>query len=339
MDTPTTTRVTMPKNEKDDKIPKDEPEEPEEPVDVTAATVAEIKTGSHPPDNEFRWGDPLMILRHCWTEFLAEALGVCFIVWFGTGSVITLFIYGEHAPAVVGVALTFGFVVACAVWALSGLSHTHLNPAITLAVLVMFNISVFKAACYIISQLVGGIVGSALVLAFFPRLIAEPVHWGANILAKGKTTTWSDETWDMGIGQGFFIELFLSFFFVLVVLNTSSPALEKGGVGKFAPFAVGLAVFCCHIIAVPLTGCSINPARSLGPAIISGVWYAHYIYWSGPLAGGALAGLVYKFVFLSPHDKSIVKSEEALLRAHKALKTKENVQDLNSDPANNKTTL
>lgn len=275
-----------------------------------AETTSDLKQGYHQPENQFSWGDPLQIFLVCWPEFVGEFMGTLFFVFFGTASVVLLLAPdGPTSTAFLGISFAFGFCLSGVVWILSGISHAHINPAITLAILVLHNISVFKAIYYVISQIGGGLVGSALVLAFIPAEIARPVAYGATLLAANSTSVWG--TWSLGIGQGFFIEFFLTFFFVFCILATSkiSPS-DQTSVGKFAPLAIGFALFVAHCVGVQLTGCSLNPARSLGPAVISGVWTAHYIYWAGPLGGAVAGALVYRYVFQSPHQTDEVSDTE-----------------------------
>lgn len=260
----------------------------------------------HAPEHEFIVGNPVKVFLACWEELFAEFLGTCFLIFFGTGSVILLLNDGLNMATVLAISLTFGFAIAAIVWAISGISHGHINPAITVAVLVLKNISLVKAILYIIAQLCGALLGSGLVFAFFPGLLGRATSYGATTLASNRSTVHSDkETWSMGIGQGFFIEVFLTGFFVFVIFMSSKTASnDKLSVGKFAPLAIGFAAFVCHIIGVQLTGCSINPARSFGPAVVSGTWTAHYIYWLGPFTGAILAALVYKYIFHSPTNES-----------------------------------
>jgi len=279
----------------------------EKPHKTTIGEAVEIAKESYePPVRHFRLGIPCQILVACWREFIAEFLGTAFLVFFGTGSVVIFFgIEGISSAGNLGIALAFGFTISCVVWAISGISLGHINPAITIAILSLRNISVFKALCYIICQLSGALLGSAIVFGIFPRLIAAHVNFGATVLAFNRTVAWSNQTWELGIGQGFFIEFWLTFFFLFVILLSAKTSKhDDNSVGKFAPLSIGFAALVCHLVGVQLTGCGINPARSFAPAVISGVWNQQYIYWIGPITGAVLAAMIYEFIFQRSHDES-----------------------------------
>ena len=135
------------------------------------------------------------------------------------------------------------------------------------------------------AQLSGAIVGALLLLAAIPE--AADTNLGSHALGA-----------DVSVGMGLVMEIILTFVLVFVIFGT---AVDPGGAGPLAPMAIGLAVLVGHLVAVPITGASMNPARSLGPALVSGEWANHWIYWIGPLIGGGLAGLTYKFAFLNRH--------------------------------------
>lgn len=101
---------------------------------------------------------------------------------------------------------------------------------------------------------------------------------------------------DVSVGMGLLMEIVITFALVFVIFAT---AVDPRGMGNLAPLAIGLTVLADHLLAVPITGASMNPARSFGPALVSGEWAGHWLYWAGPLLGGALAGLVYQIAFIN----------------------------------------
>ena len=136
---------------------------------------------------------------------------------------------------------------------------------------------------FMVAQLGGAVVGALLLLAAIPD--AADTNLGAHALGP-----------DVSVGMGFVMEVVVTFVLVFVIFAT---AVDPGGIGNRAPLAIGLAVLVDHLVAVPITGASMNPARSFGPALVAGEWSYHWIYWVAPLLGGAVAGLVYEFAFIN----------------------------------------
>ena len=167
------------------------------------------------------------------------------------------------------------------VFATASISGGHLNPAVTLAAVLSRKLDPFKGALFIFGQLTGAVMAGLLLLYVIPD--AAQGNLGAHGLGSGVT-----------VGMGFTIEFVLTFLLVFVVFMT---AMSNRETGAFAPIPIGLTVLVVHLVAVPLTGAGINPARSLGPAVAAGFWADHWVYWIAPLAGGALAAAVHKVFF------------------------------------------
>jgi MIP family channel proteins len=161
------------------------------------------------------------------------------------------------------------------------ISGGHLNPAVTVAMLLTGRISLPRSLSYILAQLVGGTLGALLLRPIFPDL---PAGLGATVLGDGVTPM-----------QGVLIEAVLTFFLVFVVFGV---AVDPRGPKQLFGICIGLVLTFDILAGGPLTGASMNPARSLGPALASGTWTAHWVYWVGPLLGGAIAGLAYNQFFL-----------------------------------------
>lgn len=160
----------------------------------------------------------------------------------------------------------------------------HLNSAVTFGMLVAGRISVPRAIIYLISQLAGAIVGSALVLAI------DPNGHKAAMGAANRLNTW------VTVGTGVGVEILLTAIFVFVIFAAvdKARASTSAHLPVLAPFAIGITLFLCHIVAVPIDGCSVNPARSFGTAVISNVWKNHWIFWVGPFIGAGVVGLLYE---------------------------------------------
>ncbi|XP_076161294.1 aquaporin AQPAn.G isoform X2 [Ptiloglossa arizonensis] len=217
-------------------------------------------------------------------EFLvmmfAEALGTFLLVLIGCASCITWSV--NDPPTVMHIAFTFGLAVASLAHVLGPVSGCHVNPAVTIGLLVSGNCSFLKAICYIVCQCCGAIAGSAVLKALIPE---SPIHGlGATALAPRIT-----------YGQGVFIEAIVTFLLLLVVHAVTDP--KRTDTKGWAPLAIGLTITVAHMAAVPVTGSSMNPARTLGPAVILGQWYNLWVYWVGPILGAAVAGGLYKMAF------------------------------------------
>ena len=157
--------------------------------------------------------------------------------------------------------------------------RAHVNPAVTIGLLVGGKISGGKAVGYIISQLVGGTIAGLLLRAIYPVSVWAPVNLGTPGLGEG-----------VSAGTGVLVEIILTFFLVTAVYGTAVD--EKAP--KIGGFGIGLVLVFDILMGGPLTGASMNPARTFGPAVASGFWDAHWVYWVGPIAGGILAAIAYK---------------------------------------------
>ena len=205
---------------------------------------------------------------------VAEFIGTFALIFVGVGA-----IYND--PGLLGIALAHGLTIAVMVSATGAISGGHLNPAVTLGVLVGRQIELPKAVAYWIAQLLGAFVAGIVLV----NLLGSGLQSGTDIVSRGTPDLAS------GVGplRGIIIEAVLTFFLVFVVYGTAvdSRAPRIGGL------AIGLTVALDILFGGPLTGAAMNPARTFGPALASGHWNNHLVYWLGPLLGGALAGLVY----------------------------------------------
>lgn len=212
---------------------------------------------------------------------VAEAVGTFILVFFAVGSAV----FGIDTVGFVGVALAFGFVLLALAYAIGPVSGCHVNPAVTLGVLLRGGISTTEAAVYWAAQLVGAVVGAALL-----KLMVS--DFGG---ATDKTGALGTNNWGKTISASgtFVLEIVLTFLLVLVVLLVTNRAAAPG----FAGLAIGLVLTVIHLVGIPLDGTSVNPARSIGPALFNGgdslthVW----MFILAPLIGGALAALAAPF--------------------------------------------
>lgn len=219
-----------------------------------------------------------------WKPSLAEAIGTFALVFIGAGAVVTDFMTGSLG--LLGVALAHALVLAIVISATGHISGGHINPAVTFGFMVTRRISVPLGLRYVGAQLVGALLAGLLVWALFPGDPLEQGSLGATLLNR-----------DTGIAawQGLLIEAVLTFFLVFAVFGT---AVHPKAPKSIAGFGIGLVLAFDILVGGPLTGASMNPARSFGPALVGGFWADHWLYWIGPLAGGAVAALVYDKLFI-----------------------------------------
>lgn len=208
-------------------------------------------------------------------KYTAEAIGTFALVFCGTGAII---IDQQTGGAVthVGVAITFGFIVMSMIYALGNISGAHLNPAVTIAFAIAKKFPLRQVVPYAISQLAGAVTASLILHFMFPanEMLGGTMPSGSNI-------------------QSFMLELILTFFLMLVILNVAHGSKEQG---MFAGLAIGSVVLLEAMFAGPICGASMNPVRSVAPAIVSGHLQSVWIYLSAPVIGAAMAVPVYAYL-------------------------------------------
>ena len=217
-------------------------------------------------------------------KYIAECIGTFVLTLLGCGTAMVL---GCNTPAgVVGTAIAFGLTVIAMAYTIGNISGCHINPAITLAVALSGRMT-WKDACgYWCGQIIGGILAGAILLLLANVVSAPDLTGGlgSNGVANAG-----------GVGGALLVECLATFIFVLVVLGSTD---AKKGAGNLAGLAIGLTLILVHLVCINLTGTSVNPARSLGPAIFAGgdalanVW----VFFVGPFVGAALSACVWKFL-------------------------------------------
>lgn len=210
-------------------------------------------------------------------KFFPEFVGTAVLVFFGVGAAV----FGFNVVGVVGVAFSFGLVLLALVYAIGPKTGCHVNPAITLGILLSRGITLREACGYWVAQVLGAIAGAALIRGFtgFGDVKDQTGNLGSNDW--GKTIN----------GPGtFLLEIILTLLLVTVALLVTGRAASPG----FAGLAIGLTLTVCHLVGIPLDGTSVNPARSIGPAIFNGgVPLEHvWLFIVAPLIGGVIAALL-----------------------------------------------
>ena len=234
-------------------------------------------------------------MRDSWRHFIAEFVGIFALVFVGGASIMATSAHTESP--LLAVAVAHGLILSIMVTATMRISG-HLNPAVTLGFLVTRRIEPMMGMLYIVAQIFGAIAAAYAIKAVFPSALASGLRYGGQSIAV-----------DVTFGQAVLCEAIATFFLVFVVFGTAvDPAAPKVG-----GFAIGLTVAADILAIGPLTGGSMNPARSLGPAVVSGIFEAQGVYWIGPILGGIAAALLYDQLFLrrgkEPVDHGAVKPQ------------------------------
>ncbi|MDL2208701.1 MIP family channel protein [Parabacteroides sp. OttesenSCG-928-O15] len=219
-------------------------------------------------------------------KYIAEMIGTMVLVLMGCGSAVFA---GNAAGAVgagvgtLGVAMAFGLSIVAMAYSIGKVSGCHINPAVTLGVWLSNRMSGKEAMMYMIFQVIGAIIGSSILFA----LVSTGAHGGP-------TATGSNSFAEGAMLQAFIAEAVFTFIFVLVILGVTS----KGANNKFAGLAIGLTLVLIHIVCIPITGTSVNPARSIGPALFEGgvALSQLWLFIVAPLLGAAVAAFAWKAI-------------------------------------------
>lgn len=223
-------------------------------------------------------------------RLLAEFLGTFWLVFGGCGSAVLAAAFPELGIGFVGVAFAFGLTVLTMAYAVGGISGGHFNPAVSIGLFTAGKFEGKDLLPYIVAQLVGAVVASA-VLYFIVSGKAD--FTGIGGFATNGYGEFSPGKY--GMGSALVIEVVLTFMFLMIILGSTHGRVPAG----FAPIAIGLALTLIHLISIPVTNTSVNPARSTGPAIFVGgaALSQLWLFWIAPIIGAAVAGVVHKSMF------------------------------------------
>jgi len=213
-------------------------------------------------------------------KYVAEMIGTFVLVLMGCGSAVLV---GQY----IGISFAFGLSVLAMVYAIGGISGCHINPAVSISMLAVGKISAKDAIIYIIAQCAGAIIGAA---ALYWIAIGNPQYSLAYGLGQNGYDAASPGGFSMT--SALIAEVLLTFIFLLVIHGSTSEKAPKG----FAGISIGLSLVLIHLVGIPVTGTSVNPARSLGPAIIVGGTALNqlWLFWAAPIIGGLLAAAVWR---------------------------------------------
>jgi len=219
-------------------------------------------------------------------KYLAELFGTLVLVLFGCGSAV---IAGEQI-GFAGISFAFGFSVLIMVYAIGGISGCHINPAVTCGMVVAGRMQIREAILYIVMQCIGAVIGAAILYVVATGKAGYDI--AVNGLGQNGYGAGSPAGYDMT--SAFIAEVVLTAIFIFVILGATSSTAAAG----FAGLAIGISLVVIHLVGIPITGTSVNPARSLGPALLVGgeALAQLWLFWVAPLIGGAVGAVLWKLV-------------------------------------------
>ncbi len=218
-------------------------------------------------------------------KYLAEMCGTFVLTFLGCGAAVALGC-GSDTASIVGTAFAFGLAVVAMAYTIGGISGCHINPAITLGVFLSGKISAKDCGMYMIFQVIGAILAAAVLAGIVASGDPSPII----------TTATGANACSYGVTNGLIVEIVLTALFVLVVLGATSKT--NGATNNFAGLAIGLSLILIHLVGIHFTGTSVNPARSIGPALFEGgkALSELWVFIVGPFIGGAIAAVIWKCI-------------------------------------------
>jgi len=230
-------------------------------------------------------------------KLAAEFIGTAWLVLGGCGSAVLAAAFPELGIGFVGVSLAFGLTVLTMAFAIGHVSGCHLNPAVSVGLWAGGRFPARDLPGYVIAQVAGGIFGAAVLY------VIASGHPGFDVAAGFASNGYGDHSpGGYGLTAALVCEVAMTFAFLFVILGATHGRAPAG----FAPIAIGLCLTLIHLISIPVTNTSVNPARSTGPALFVGGWALQqlWLFWVAPIAGAAIAGFVYRW--LSPDEPAKV---------------------------------
>jgi aquaporin Z len=237
----------------------------------------------------------------------AEFIGTFWLVFGGCGAAVLAASFPGLGIGFLGVALAFGLTLLTMAFAIGHISGCHLNPAVSVGLVVARRFPATELPVYIIAQVLGGLAGSAVL--YFIASGKEGFSLENGFAANGYA---EHSPGGYALGACLAAEIVLTFMFLIIILGATDKRAHKG----FAPIAIGLGLTLIHLIGIPVTNTSVNPARSTAPAIFVGGWALQqlWLFWVAPIVGAALAGVVYKLFETQP-EPSVREALTGRLRA------------------------
>ncbi len=227
----------------------------------------------------------------------AEGIGTFWLVLGGCGSAVLAAAFPNLGIGLTGVAIAFGLTVLTMAYAIGHISGCHLNPAVTVGLVVARRFPVSELLPYVVAQVIGAIVGAGAVYLIASGKAGFDLAGGLASNGYG-----SHSPGQYSLVAGLVSEIVMTFGFLVVILGATDKRVPAG----FAPIAIGLALTLIHLVSIPVTNTSVNPARSTGPAVFVQGWALEqlWLFWVAPVLGAALAGLVYPWLAAEPTDEA-----------------------------------
>jgi len=238
-------------------------------------------------------------MRPAFAEFVGSGL----FVYVACGAAANTSMFLTPGPVAIAIALAFGLTLFTLCFMIGHISGGHLNPVISIVFVALRKITPIRGVMYVLAQFFGTLLGAALLRASTPPAwtVSTSPTPVPNCLASNMVNA------DVTPGVAFLVEIILTFFLLMVVCAATDSNKSNQ---TLIPLAIGICVTCCHLMALPVDGCSLNPTRSFATAAVahattgcSAVFNNHWIFWIGPLIGGALGAIVYEFVFYDAGSK------------------------------------
>lgn len=217
------------------------------------------------------------------SELVAELIGTFALIFIGAGAIIS-------DVGIVGVALAHGLVLAISISALGRISGGVFNPAVSVGLAAAGKISWGKAIAYTVAQLIGGVLAGYALVALYPTAAAQAASLGTPMVAEGVSAM-----------QAVVLEAILTFFLMMAIMGT---AVDPKGPRNLAGYGIGIVLVFDILAGGKLTGASMNPARTFGPALAGGYWALHWVYWVGPIVGAVAAALLYDKVIAADESEA-----------------------------------
>ena len=226
-------------------------------------------------------------------KYAAEAIGTFWLTFAGCGSAVIAAGFPQVGIGLVGVSLAFGLSVVTMAYAIGHISGCHLNPAVTVGLAAGGRFPAQQILPYVIAQVVGAIAGATLLYAI--AIGAPGFDLGKGFAANGYD---AHSPGQYGMVACFITEVVMTMMFLFIIMGATHGKAPAG----FAPLAIGLALVMIHLVSIPVTNTSVNPARSTGPALFVGGWAMMqlWLFWVAPLIGGVLGGVVYRWLSEEP---------------------------------------
>jgi aquaporin Z len=221
---------------------------------------------------------------------IAELIGTFWLVLGGCGSAVLAAAFPAVGIGLLGVALAFGLTVLTMAFAIGHISGCHLNPAVSLGLVVGGRFKLSELAPYVIAQVLGAIAAAVLL----NYIASGQAGFSASSSGLASNGYADHSPGGYSLASGFVTEVVMTFMFLVIILGSTDKRAPQG----LAPIAIGLALTLIHLISIPVTNTSVNPARSTGPALVVGDWALAqlWMFWIAPLIGAALGGLVYRWL-------------------------------------------